>query len=397
MFNLTISFKLGSFNSTLEAYVFIAEYLHFKPDALYSNDSFLGGGYHDYDKEKIKGAFATGKDSLFKIADGVYNYSDEKNYLMYREDVSCAIQFFIFGFEKLNRIWLNHVMSAISGKGFEIALYSHSFKPLSQNEILPDQLKMLHPDSKFEYKMCWHPIWSNIYKKEVIDIFQNPGHSVLTYNTWLMAAPEMWYGKQAWEYFNKQRIKSFTQAIAIEEQENDTLYVKLFDADVVNYEAKTIMELQAAFREHSGMNSVEKELEAKQQELREAAKVANTAMIKRVYLDGDTEYAETVTIDLDKKMAYDIYKQLKSKYTAYNFEEIKDMHTYYEIHFQKQTEAGTLKFVIAINTNPFTIHKCPVEFFAIDEENFTDIKEYPEYEEILKDARKIKKGKSIIS
>ena len=105
-------------------------------------------------------------------------------------------------------------------------------------------------------------ILSPIVKSEVIDIYYNPGHSKMTYNTWLMSAPQMWFSKEAWKYFDKEKVQSFPEAIRIEEIKDNLVYVHLFDIQTEDYETEQILGKQARFREWSGMNKVEKELDA---------------------------------------------------------------------------------------------------------------------------------------
>ncbi len=79
----------------------------------------------------------------------------------------------------------------------------------------------------------------------------------------LMAAPEMWFGPGAWKYFDRKRVSRIPGLPALEEWENDVLYIKLFDWDVPDYEAVPILDLQRKFRAASGMDEVEKLLLSK--------------------------------------------------------------------------------------------------------------------------------------
>lgn len=143
-----------------------------------------------------------------------------------------------------------------------MAYLNNPFKSIWQNEIFLNQYRQqAKPFSHLNLRMHWHPIFSPIFNEEVIDIFCNPGHEILTYNTWLMAAPEMWFSKDAWQYFSKEKLKSFAEAIEITEWSNDLLYVKLFDLTTHDYETKEVLDLQFRFREWSEMNKIEKQLE----------------------------------------------------------------------------------------------------------------------------------------
>jgi len=260
MYNLYISFNNNAFSTSADAFSFVIDLLHFSPQAVSSHRSFTGG-YNDFNREKTLESFTLNNDKSFQIADDIYLNGDELNAVLYRQDDQKCIQYFVFTFEVLNRSWLKNMIDTVNEKGFYFGFYTDMYKTIWQDRIFFDEFMKQKPVSSLKLKMHWHPLLSKINNEEVIDIFQNPGHKIMTYGTWLMAAPEMWFGKQSWQHFKKEKIKSFEKAQKIEEINNDLLYVKLFDAETEDYESKDILDLQTAFREHSEMNKIEKELD----------------------------------------------------------------------------------------------------------------------------------------
>jgi hypothetical protein len=258
---LTISFNLDNFSSTEEIFLFTVNHLPFPPKAINSQLSFKGG-YDDFKFEEVRELFKTNNDIRFQIAEDVYPLGDEINSVLYKREPIKNLQYLIFTFDNLNEHWLKHLLTDAHKIGFFMAFYKDEFKSLWQNEIFINHYtQMGKPYNHLNLKMHWHPILSPTLNEEIIDIFQNPGHSIMTYSTWLMAAPEMWFGKNAWQYFEKQNLKNYTKALLVNEIEQDLVHVKLFEADETDYERKEILDLQCDFRSYSGMDQIEKQLE----------------------------------------------------------------------------------------------------------------------------------------
>jgi hypothetical protein len=291
MYSIKLSFNSGSFKNGAEAFSFIVNYLPFAPRFIKSTKSF-SEGYNDFNKEKVSERFEENDDFAFTITDDLYIYEDELNALFYREDAIKFVQYFIFSFETLNELWFKTLVDAAHKKGFFEAYYTHKYKTQYQDQIFFDEFMKAKPASDLVLKMHWHPIYSEIYKEEVIDIFQNPGHQLMTYGTWLMAAPEMWFSKQAWQYFSKERIIALDKTVEVRELAEGLLYVKLFDATIADYETKEILTLQAYFREHSGMNEVEKILEELCNTQNKEAGNAENVIIKKINIDESGMYSE---------------------------------------------------------------------------------------------------------
>jgi Zn-dependent metalloprotease len=98
----------------------------------------------------------------------------------------------------------------------------------------------------------------------------------------------------------------------------------------------------------------------------------------------------------EREIAYEIYDKLKRKYSSYNFDDfISVEQQHFAIVFRKKEDNGILKFTIERATNPIKIYRREIDLFISGKDIPVEIKTYPEYEEILIDARKIRKGKSI--
>lgn len=99
----------------------------------------------------------------------------------------------------------------------------------------------------------------------------------------------------------------------------------------------------------------------------------------------------------EKALAFEIYLQLKEKYSTYQFDDFVDIPQIEHciIMFRKKEDRGELKFTIEISTNPYKIFRREIDLYLPDKEMPEIVKEFKEYEDILNDARKIAKGKSI--
>jgi hypothetical protein len=98
----------------------------------------------------------------------------------------------------------------------------------------------------------------------------------------------------------------------------------------------------------------------------------------------------------EREIAYEIYDKLKRKYSSYDFDDFVSLEQQqFVIAFRKKVDTGILKFMIEITTNQIKIYRREIDLYISGKDIPVEIKIYPEYEEILIDARKIRKGKSI--
>lgn len=285
--DLLISFYLNTFADIEEALNLATQNLYFKPVAINSSKSY-SDKYYDFRKEIVIQNLKKNKDDNFTIADKKYRYHDEKNSVFFRRDYFHHVEYFIFTFEKIDVNWIRTIITIAHQKKFFLAFLYNPFACLWQNEKFIEAYERENRPYK-HLKTFWDPVLSPIYNEEVIDIFYNAGHKKITHGTWLMAAPEIWFSKNAWKYFNKEKIKAFKDAVTIEEWQEDLLYVKLFDANVEDYEVKEILELQAKFREWSEMNRIEKELDEISKAKNAGNKNANITAIQTIVIDPNSD------------------------------------------------------------------------------------------------------------
>lgn len=255
---LTLSFNIAAFLNLDEAIEFAVNHIPFVPQTMTSSKSFIE--YHKFDKVKMQQQLRQNQDKVFAIADDYYSFADEKNKVSYFRDESLNLIAFYFSLENFESDWLHSICVEANNRGLFLGFLNDSEKSLWQSEILIDNF-IYEGKSYDNLKTIWHPVLSPIFDCKIIDIFLNPGHSKMTYTTWLMAAPQMWFGKAAWQYFNKADILTFTKAIKIEEINDQLLYVHLFDVDSADYEGDEILKLQSEFRHVSKMNDIEMKLD----------------------------------------------------------------------------------------------------------------------------------------
>ena len=70
-------------------------------------------------------------------------------------------------------------------------------------------------------------------------------------------------GPNSWNYFDKKLVSSFSAAQSIREISPDVIHIKLFNANIPNYEAQEILELQKNFRLWTHMDEIESQLNKK--------------------------------------------------------------------------------------------------------------------------------------
>lgn len=263
-----------SFKSWAEVLEFSLSVLYFVPKTIINQDF----EYELFEKNEAINMLNTYKRNHLTIADDFYFWHDEKNMLTYQDaDNYTNTQCFSFWGETINSEILNDIIGKAHKKDFFMGYYYNPLNTLNQNEEIVSNLEIQNiPHDHLPKK------WDPVLEKEVIDTFQNPGHERLTYGTWIYAAPEMWFGKAAWQYFDKEKLKKYTKAVDIRELEEDLVYIKLFDPYSPDYETKEILELQADFREYSEMNRIEKDLEELKRIKNEENYHKRKALIKRI-------------------------------------------------------------------------------------------------------------------
>lgn len=248
-----VSFPTTAFNSITEAFNF--------GDALseYNKVGILSDarkGFMDYDPIKICKYLTEQKSLNYQIIENYSSSCDFGSTTVFRYNVPLDQQILIFSFDGMN---YNRIIERCAQRGFTFAYATDYSKSHWQNEKFVGNYKTIGRGKSHDHlPKKWDPILSPIVKSEVIDTFYLPGHMIETYGISMMAASEMYFGPNAWKFFDKKKVMSFPQAIEIKEMDHDIIYVKLFEEDEPDYEDPKILSIQKFFRDYTDMNKIEK-------------------------------------------------------------------------------------------------------------------------------------------
>jgi hypothetical protein len=263
--DFVISFPSTTFVDIADALHFADKYSCFDKQGIpwfeNNNSTFL-----DYVDEDTITKLKSRPKQIFSL---VEQFSDSGNYgkqITYRKEKDKALDIFFFDFENLNvDIKLNELLIEAVKRKFSFAYLGDSLKSHWQNQIMISNYQVLNKPYK-HLPQKWDRQLSPIVGP-IIDISVNPGHQRETYQMRLMAAPEMWFGPSAWQYFDKNAVMSFPHALDIEEVFPDVVNVKLFDPATPDYETSEILSLQKEFRDWVKMDEIEKNLDEKLDEI----------------------------------------------------------------------------------------------------------------------------------
>jgi hypothetical protein len=267
-----ISFPSPTFSNISDAIRFADEFTKFKKVGIV--DSVFYDPYSDgllqYLKNLPKPMFWLEEPPLDMNGRGI-------TYRMEKEE---QLEIFFFSIKNIiKELYLENLLQKAAKENFSFA-YLENSNSHWQNEIMISNYQVLNRPYK-HLPQIWDSRLSPILGP-IIDISVNPGHQKETYHMRLMAAPEMWFGPSAWQYFDKDRVKSFPFALDISEIIPDVVHVKLFDYATPDYEAPEILKLQKHFREWTKMDEVEKLLEEKLAEVRAQSNSPVTAISTKV-------------------------------------------------------------------------------------------------------------------
>jgi hypothetical protein len=276
-----ISFPQEAFKNTADAFKFIVPYLGFHKEGI------LSSGEDDeelveFDERKIEAYLNEHNLTNFSIVSNASAYLEFDNSVTFRRSELKSLCLFFCSVQKMELLNLAALLKAAALKGFTTAFIYDSGKSKWQNqEIVANYKTFGRPYAHLPKR--WDPTLSPGLG-ELIDISKNPGHNKETYTMNLMAAPEIWFGPGSWEYFVKEKITSFPFAKEIRNIDTDILYVKLFDWNAPDYETPEILAIQSKFREWTGMNEIEEQLNRK-------VKSAHQALEMRIEID---EHGNTI-------------------------------------------------------------------------------------------------------
>lgn len=254
--NIWLSFPYESFYSTTDAFNFIAGFIRFHKEGILSSKE--GSDYTNYDQYEIAEYLNSNNLDTFTLFSNYSKYFEFRNSVTFRRNQLTHLNIFCISIESISGLSFDELLLASSKKGFTMGILYNLSKSHWQNE--KDVINYKTFNKPYEHLS---KIWDESISPtlgEVIDISKNPGHTMETYGTVLMAAPEMWFGTGCWQYFDKRTVLSFQGAIEIKEVLPHVVYVKLFDWEVPDYESPEILSLQKRFREWTRMDEIEQEL-----------------------------------------------------------------------------------------------------------------------------------------
>lgn len=257
MATLFISFPSSSFRDISEAFHFCNRIAPFKKAGILWTGR---KGILNDDPEKIADRLQHARQRNFTIVERASRFMDNGSRLTFRYEPLKELHLLVLSLEAgIETSLAHHLVSEAEAFGFSFAYVVDLNKARWQNETMISNYQV-QGRSYVNLPRVWDPILSPVVGKELIDVSGNPGHRTETHEISFMAAPEMWFGPKAWTCFDLEAVLSFPAAISISETGRNTVHVRLFDTRETNYETRQILELQAQFRQHTGMDAVEQRL-----------------------------------------------------------------------------------------------------------------------------------------
>lgn len=256
-----ISFALGAFEDAGEAFSLATHYL-LKPLTVIQSTHSFSKGIWIRDYEDMKKALSVNRDIRFSVHDGEaisdLQAPGSVNGITYWKDTAFSTEVIAMEIIDDSFIDLNAFIKAATVRKFNFAMMYNPGKACWQREQF---IANFHKYGKSleGRKLISHPYWTEKVGLTV-DIRSNPGRHIQTHNMRLMAAPEMWFGPGAWEYFEQSEVLAFDIALEKEMIAPGTIYIKLFDCNEEDYEAQHVLEMQWEFRQCTNMDAIEDRL-----------------------------------------------------------------------------------------------------------------------------------------
>lgn len=174
---------------------------------------------------------------------------NNNNYMLLTQDKNKDIFVLTFYFDNIEKLKEENVKHLFHFNSFTCAyLYNVNYNIWQNTKQI----------SNFEHFNLPHNHLSKIPDKiygEIIDITKNVGYAVEVQKMWLMVGAEMWLGKEALTYFDKEKLMSFPYAEEIKEISNDLIYIKLYDV-LEDPENDSNTKKQTEFRKWINMNEI---------------------------------------------------------------------------------------------------------------------------------------------
>lgn len=213
------------------------------------------------DTDEIASSLAENNDNNFTIHDGnepdAHMYS-QVNMVTFLRERNYRAEIITFDVKTEDCINLKELMIAADGLKLNVAQKFDYEKARWQSEQVVSNFEIFKKDHQRRPKVV-HPVWG-ARMGLTIDISNNPGRDIFTFGMRLFAAPEMWFGPGAWQFFHVEDIINCPVVEKYCEITKTLLYVKLFDPDVDDYEEGYILDLQRKFRNCSKMDDIEQSL-----------------------------------------------------------------------------------------------------------------------------------------
>lgn len=222
--------------------------LDFTPEWIISSTVFEDGDFFDIKKLN---AVIDSKDSMFEL-------SDKELYTKAFQFTTLSIQKIItltWTYEdEMDNIPNNDIVKFLTNnEGFICAQKFEYYDAYWQSEIFELNYIAQNKSTK-GLKYLEHE-----HLGKIIDISKNYGRDSLVNGLWLIASPEMWFGKGFFKYIEKNMIEKFQYAQEIKSLENECVFVKLFDYKE-NPENPVNRDKQKKFREWISMDELEMKL-----------------------------------------------------------------------------------------------------------------------------------------
>lgn len=242
-------FRSGLFKKELTS-LMVKEHIPFKKEYIYYVPSKEGS--QTYSEELLDKILRKDFASLAVIEEddeAAVKYMFNAMYKQYESVFQLS-----WSFEDTDFITQSLINVLINEPGFVCGTIWNSQYVMHQSETNPDMLG---------YAGIHVPAEQIIYNSKTgrreVDITKNPGRRKMIGPFMLVAAPEMWYGKEMIDLIGRKHLLDFKDAERVEELTNGAIYIKLFDLKEDSATEKNSLK-QKKFRSWTSMDKLEEDL-----------------------------------------------------------------------------------------------------------------------------------------